>query len=159
MPSKQTRESSSRENEKRENQTRVPVGSHQDKFTVAGKKSNLSYRWVLRSDTVDHIWEFQMAHWRFVASDEVQVPEPFIHKEDHGSVIRRPAGGGGGYLYLMCIDKKTYNEDQKEKQKEIDKTEEAIFKTFNAEEVTHVSSRGQPDSGFYGKISSSVTRR
>ena len=107
---------------------RIPVSGQREILTVYGKNPDLAYRWVRSSDEEgSRIFAFHQAGWDFVQAGEVKIGQSLVYKtENVGSIIRTPSKDGG-YLYLMCIPKELYDEDQARKAAEIDETERQIF--------------------------------
>lgn len=126
---------------------RAPVGGYRDKLTVHGQDPDYSYRWVLSStEDSGRILQLLDRGYEFADSDSHSFGQSHVYKtEDGSSIIRVPAGKGDGYLYLMRIKKEWYEEDQREKAKEIKNEYEAVNDYVNTE-------NSEGDSGVYGKV-------
>lgn len=123
---------------------RIPVGGHRDKLTVRYKNKNFlneyATRWVEDENEVGpRIFEFIQGGWTFVNPDDVLVGQAYVYSTtDVGSIVRQPSGRN--FVYLMCIPRELYEEDQKEKQKSISELEKDMLRERNA----------QQDDGQYG---------
>lgn len=107
---------------------RVPLHSR-DILTVWKKKPDKEYRWVINRD--DRLYRFKQAGWEFVTDANLEVGEPTVNADKElGTVIVKKTGGDE--LYLMCIDKEWYDEDQKIKQERVDGTEQAMYEQLNS---------------------------
>lgn len=123
-----TRDKSRTQRTAKNRPTRVPLSSR-DILTVYNKKPDKSYRWVKDSD--DRLYRFKQAGWEFVTDSGMEVGEPTVNaSKETGSVIVKRSGADE--LYLMCINKEWYDEDQAAKQKEIDETERAMYEQLNS---------------------------
>ena len=107
---------------------RVPLHSR-DILTVHNKKADKVYRWV--KDVDDRLYRFKQAGWEFVTDKGTEVGEPTVNasKEAGSVIVKRSAADE---LYLMCIDKDWYLEDQEAKQKEVDEMERAMYEQLNS---------------------------
>jgi hypothetical protein len=107
---------------------RVPLHSR-DILTVHNKKPDKVYRWVKDQD--DRLYRFRMAEWEFVTDKGTEVGEPTVNaSKEAGSVIVKRSGADE--LYLMCIDKDLYLQDQADKQRDIDDMERAMYEQLNS---------------------------
>lgn len=108
---------------------RVPVGGVRDILTVVGQRDDLSYRWV--KDTHEdgpRIFNFNRGGWDFVQAKDVKVGKFSVYTtENVGSIVRHP-DGAGEYLFLMCIPKELYDEDQARKLELINLAEQELMR-------------------------------
>lgn len=130
---------------------RTPVGGYRDKLTVHYKdekhREKFADRWVLDThENGPRILAFKDALWEFVPAEEATIGVSHVlETEGVGSIIRRPAGGNGQYLYLMRLPREYYDEDQAEKQKYVDATEEDLTRPDSL-------SQDIDEGGVYGSI-------
>lgn len=128
---------------------RVPVGGFRDKLTVRFKnpedEKRFYHRWVLDThENGGRIYQFMNAGYEFVKSSEVIVgQESVFDSEDVGSLVRRPAGGDGKYLYLMRLPIEFREEDEAAKAAVVDATERSVLDP---------ESLSEDKEGVYGKI-------
>lgn len=99
---------------------RIPLGTPQPKLAVQANPGMVG-RWV--NDVGGRIHQAEMADWKKVFSDPETPdgePRPITHtvgvKEDGSPMV----------AYYMEIPKKLYEADQREKQKEVDRVDDAI---------------------------------
>jgi hypothetical protein len=107
---------------------RTRVSGFRDILTVEGKDPGYVYRWVCDSnETGQRIRRFLNGGYDFARAEQgLEVGENNVFESSNmGSIVRTPAGQGD-FLYLMRIDKETYDEDQKVKQEEIRETERQL---------------------------------
>lgn len=112
---------------------RTPVGGRRDILTVAGKDPNYVYRWF--NDEGDRIIQALNGGYHVVTNEGDEIHEIGDLKasdtEGVGTPIVKSVGkdayGNPMYAYLMRIPREWYEEDQAEKQKEVDASEESIF--------------------------------
>lgn len=129
---------------------RIPVSGNRDILTVIGKDPYFHYRWVLDVDEAgERIQRYQMAGYEFVSTTEIEGHgQPQVDRpSDESTVVRKPSGttshGVPQYLYLMKIPYDLYEEDQKEKLKEIEERERDMIRRMNPDY----------DDGRYGEVS------
>lgn len=97
--------------------------------TVKGRDPNFMYRWVVDYDgTGDRITSFKEGGYEHVESSKTTLGDSRVdNTSPEGSIEQRSVGGGmKGYLMRIPLD--LYKADQKEKQRAVDKTEEALKK-------------------------------
>lgn len=101
---------------------RIPVNGNRDILTVADKKDDLEYRWVL--DSPGRLEKFFQAGWEIV-KDNLKVGQTAV---DSGSRLGDAVttSRGGQVLVLMSIPKEWYDQDQKAKQEKVDAVEELM---------------------------------
>lgn len=98
--------------------TRTPI--HQrNKITVANQDPNKKIRWVRDED--DRIEIFKEAGYTLAKPTKVGDNRADASSQ-LGSVVERPAGGGKR-LVLMEIDRDLYEQDQRDKEKELRRIE------------------------------------
>ncbi len=105
---------------------RIPVSSSRAPLVVRGfDHENFMGRWVI--DVDDRLARFLDGGWEFVTKDMIESAGESTVDSSKGSDTRltKPAGRGLT-LYLMRIPKEYWEADQKEKQREIDRTERAM---------------------------------
>lgn len=128
---------------------RIPVGGFRDKLTVRFNdpehREKYYARWVL--DTNEQgaaIVKYFQAGYEFIPSNEVTVGQTHVFKsEDVGTIVRQPADKEGRYLYLMRLPIEFFEEDQKNKARIVDESEESLY---NPESLR------QDADAVYGKI-------
>lgn len=91
-----------------------------NKITVADQNPNKKLRWVM--DTDDRIEAFKEAGYSPVNKPTKVGDNRADSASQIGSVVERPAGGGKRMI-LMEIDRDLYDEDQRDKEKELRKLE------------------------------------
>jgi hypothetical protein len=124
---------------------RVPVDGNRDVLTVYNKDPSFMYRWVKDAGhTGSRVQRFINAGYDFVSKDSgVKVGQTNVYTvENIGSIVTQPAGEGE-FLFLMSIPKEWYEEDQKAKSNEIDKTEAQIERKRDPNKKS--------DDGMYGE--------
>jgi hypothetical protein len=116
---------------------RTPVSGNRDILTVLGKDPEYEYRWIADySEDGQRIWRFMQAGYTFVSANTVEVGQSHVYQSENvGSIVRRPAGKTGDFLYLMKIPKEFYNEDQAAKQAEIDSVERSMQRRRKAQDA------------------------
>lgn len=110
------------------NETRIPVSSSRAPLTVRGfDHANFVGRWVLDID--DRLLIFQKGGYEFVTKDMIKSAGESTVDSSKGTDTRvtKPAGRGLT-LYLMRIPREFWEADQKDKQREIDRTERAMHR-------------------------------
>lgn len=124
---------------------RNSAGGYRNKLTVLGQNPDYNYRWVadIEENGVALI-EAQQNGYTYARADEHKVGDNFVYKPEDGgsSVIRIPAGKGGGFLYLMRIRKDWYDEYQEEKRKA----------RLDVAKVAQQRLSQEADGGVYGSI-------
>jgi hypothetical protein len=110
-----------RETQLREKQKRIPPGKPRLKLTVEGLKPNERAYWAKPSQ----FEELTEGGYTFVPKEGITIGTDGIGNTDLGSLVSRPAGSGDR-LYLMKIRKSYYEENQREKQKELELIEKQI---------------------------------
>lgn len=128
--------------------TRVPVSGIRDILTLLGEDKGYKYRWVTDVDEKgSRIYKYKRGGWEFAPlqtkEGDIVIGEEAVYRTSQDDSIIRLQTGGGNFSYLMRINIKFYNEDQKAKQKEIDLVEESIMKTGSA---------NKEDFGQYGSV-------
>ncbi len=108
-----------RESMQREKQARIPPGQPRLKLTVEGLKNN-ERGYFAKPEQFDELLEGGYQH---VPRKGVEIGTDKLGNTDLGSMVSRSAGSDGGRLYLMKIRKDWYEENQREKQKQITKNE------------------------------------
>ena len=118
-----------REDMKRDKSKRIPAGMPRQKLKVEGMDPSKKYYWATESQFV----EMEGAGYSFVTNNEnLDVGED--QKIDHGSRISRPASRfDDSKLFLMKINKDWHKENQNEKQRAINVTEEQILNRGDTE--------------------------
>ena len=117
---------------------RVPVSGRRDILTVEGKDPSYVYRWV--NDVEGRIDMFKDGGYEVVTHD-VKVGEKDVDSsKGTGSVVTKNVGAGTTAV-LMRIKKEWYEEDQKAKQDEVNRSEEDMRRELN-----------KRDDGRYGSV-------
>ena len=119
---------------------RTPVGQR-NVLTVAGKEPDFSYRIV--NDTGDRIAQFLEAGYEFVDAATHRVGDKRVNSASPEGSKAQVSVGKGDKAFVMRIKNEWYEEDQKAKQKEIDRLEQSIKQTASG-------------TGDYGSVSISV---
>lgn len=119
-----------------------------NKITVADQDPSKKLRWVV--DDEDRVEAFKEAGYSPVQKPAKVGDNRADSASQIGSVVERPAGGGKRMI-LMQIDRELFDEDQRDKEKELRKTESSITPKIDEE------NEGNP---FYGgaKIKSEHAR-
>jgi hypothetical protein len=141
--------------EKKRNPTgrkaRVPLGTHRAKMVVEGFKipPDKIGRWVV--DQPGRLAQAEAGGYVFVEDPMAKVGEgPENNRDRLSTKIRMVSGTKEGgvplHSYLMLINKDWYEEDQRTKQAEIDKTDEAI-RSGNIQGKVGEDGRYIPDGG------------
>lgn len=119
---------------------RIPVGGHRDKLGVTGRDPNYFYRWVEDiHEAGQEIFNYIQGGYTFAPKEGLNIGENFVYaSENVGSVVRKPSGDR--FLFLMRLPLDLYEQDQRDKQKRIDETEEQMIGDRNT----------QRDDGQYG---------
>lgn len=98
-------------------------------LTVRNKNVDKEYRWV--NDIDDRLYRFTEAGWEFVTDKGLEVGDPTVNADKElGSVVVKRSGTRE--MYLMCIDKEWYDEDQAAKAEKIKETEQAMYEQLNS---------------------------
>jgi len=112
---------------------RIPLGSPHRKLNVAGVDFNergTVGRWI--NDSAGRLQQAQQGGYDFVQDPTITIGDAEDGNSDLGSSVSRVVGknedGTPLRAYLMEIPKEMYDEDQKAKQAELDKVDEAIQK-------------------------------
>jgi hypothetical protein len=113
---------------------RQPVGIR-NRLSVRGQDPNYNYRFV--NDQDDRVSRFQEAGYEFVPNSEVKIGDNRVDIDSTLGTNASVSVGNGMRAYLMRQKKEWYDEDQKLKQDEIDKSEAGLKK---------------PDFGAYGEL-------
>jgi len=102
---------------------RTPIGQ-KGKLSVSNKDPNLEYRFV--NDRDGRVEMFQENGWTIELAENHRVGDRRAESASvSGSAARYPVGLGD-YSVLMSIDKNWYAEDQAEKQRRVDASEQSI---------------------------------
>jgi len=111
---------------------RVPVSSRQNITTVYDSDPNYVYRWV--NDVEDRIERFKLGGWEIVDSKSVKVGQRSLDNSGEMSGTISRSVGAGRTAFLMRIKKEWFDEDQAEKARQIQESEDAMLrKEKNAE--------------------------
>ena len=102
--------------------TRTPVHKR-NKITVADQNPNKKLRWVM--DEEDRVQAFKDACYTPVQKPTKVGDNRADSASQIGSVVERPAGGGKRMI-LMEIDRELFDEDQRDKEKALRKTESTL---------------------------------
>ena len=109
------------------------ITDYRNILSVYGVPEDKVVRWVMDSFNGARLHYFQQMGWEFVPKDRgVSVGETRVEPNSEiGNVVTKVAGRSDTTkMYLMMIDKDLYEERQAEKQKEVDASEEAIYKNL-----------------------------
>ena len=110
------------------NRKRVPVSGRRDLLTVDHKEPGYVYRWV--NDVEANIQKHLDAGYVFSEPSGKLLGEV---TQDNNPEVRESVAskyvGRGITAYLLAQREEWYEEDQKAKQKEVDRSEEALNKT------------------------------
>jgi hypothetical protein len=116
---------------KAERKKRVPLGNPRAKLQIDGYDipNNKVARWV--NDHPGRLAAAEAAGYAFIEDSAVSVGEgPGDQRDNLSAKVCRNVGvkedGSPLKAYLMVIDKDLYDEDQREKQRQIDEIDEAI---------------------------------
>ena len=122
----------------------IRASSHEgfrDVTTVVNTDPAFHYRWVRDvEDNGRRLFNLQSLGWEFVdATKETRlgVGESGVHKPQNktmGSIYRIPAGGDGGFLYLMRIPKDLMEDVEDWKEGERKGKEASLFNPHREEE-------------------------
>jgi hypothetical protein len=108
---------------------RVPLSGMRSKLS-APQREGYVRRWF--NDTGGRLMDAENAGYEFVTDTGLQIGDPGTDgNQDTGSrvskVVDRQENGQPMRAYLMEIKKEWYDEDQKNKQKQVDRVDEAIM--------------------------------
>ena len=132
---------------KRERPVRAPISGKRDILTVRGKDdTNFVYRWVKQD--IDRVADLQDRGYEFVKNSEIgSVGSRSIDSGTNVDSNVTKRDGSGGELVLMKQVRDWYEEDQKAKQREVDRTEHAI------------KNKGKEEGFYGGKFETDVDTR
>lgn len=109
---------------------RIPLGRFRRKLEVSGGKIPDSKvgRWL--NDTPGRLQDALQGGYQFVSNPTAKVGEGATNERDPNSqyisrVVGKDASGAPLKAYLMLIDKDLYEQDQKEKLKQVDEIEKS----------------------------------
>lgn len=106
--------------------TRQPVGLR-NRLKVYNQDPNYQYRWVVDYDgTGDRIEQFKLAGYELAPEGLHRVGDSRLDVGGTEGTVQTLKVGGGQTAYLMRQDRTWFEEDQKEKQKRVDRTEQAL---------------------------------
>ena len=123
---------------------RQPVG-HRNRLTVNNQDPNYVYRWVnANMDSGDRPQILQESGYEYVEKSTARKSN--IRVQDGGVLgsYETTPGGSGDTMVLMRQHKDWYNQDQAEKQKRVDESDQAIKNKVK-------------EDGFYGKVTNKTT--
>ena len=124
----QSKEESPSQSRTNKRPQRVPL-HERDILVVRNKNPNKVYRWVM--DESDRLYRFTEAGWEFVTDKGLVVGQPTVNADKElGSVLVKRSGDRE--MFLMCIDKEWYDEDQASKAEKINETERAMYEQLNS---------------------------
>jgi len=104
---------------------RVPVSGNSDILTVQGKDDGFVYRWVNDTDS-GRIEMFKAAGYETVDATDIEVGQSDVHQASNIGKIKTKNVGQGVTSILMRIDKKFYEEDQRNKEVNITSKVESL---------------------------------
>jgi hypothetical protein len=106
--------------------TRVPRHEQSDKINVVFQDPNYAYRWVNVNQRAGRVESFQLAGWEMAPGD-TKIGDTTVEDQISrtSGVIERHMGQGLKAV-LMRIRKEIYEEDQRDKQRQLDITEQAM---------------------------------
>jgi hypothetical protein len=116
------------------------------------------YRWFHeKSAGGQRIMNAQLAGWDLVditKEEHLQIGEEHVEKSSlYGSLIRKPSGTEGTWLYLMRMPMWAYEDVQAQKQKRVDDVEADLFREhdeslgdelYGKNKIGHGLRRGRP---------------
>lgn len=110
---------------KAERKKRVPLGVPRQRLAVKGRQG-YKRRWI--NDRDDRIRRAQEGGYSLVERDKGDYidPDTSNRNDSLANSVSKVVDSDGTKAYLMEIPVAYYNADQKEKQKQIDKTEDAL---------------------------------
>lgn len=119
---------------------RIPVGGSRDILTVDGLPEGYVGRWVNDEDA--RIQKFLDGGYEFVQRNgEIAVGVTTVDSSEGSGSLYSKNVGNGIVAYLMAIPKEYYEEDAKERAKQVDKTEADMLRKLN-----------NGDDGRYGEV-------
>lgn len=132
--------------EARPDRSYSPIGDFRGKLSVGGKDGEWMYRWFHEASAQgQRIMNAQLAGWDLVditKEEGLQIGEQHVEKTSlHGSLVRKPSGTEGTWLYLMRMPLWAYEEVAAKKQLLVDEKEEGLFREYDED----------LDDGMYGK--------
>ena len=102
-----------------------------DILSVSGKNPDKYYRWCLDID--NKIQRYLNAGYEHVTDEKLSIGEMTVNPTiETGSVVSKKSGQRT--LYLMCIDRELYEEDQKSKAAEVLEMEKTMYHDTNSNE-------------------------
>lgn len=113
--------------------TRVPVSGPRNVLKVMGlDEDKYAYRFVYDNEEGGaRIQRFMLGGYDLVRDEtnSLVVGDASVNRTSsrEGSLVRVSAGSEGGFLFLMCIDKDLYDEDQAAKMSRIDNKERSMM--------------------------------
>lgn len=120
--------------------SRPHLGQRRSKLQVKGKDPGYMYRWVedIEGSGVS-LMEKRELGYEFAKAEDHEVGDFYVYKPEGegGSIIRYPAGKGGGFLYLMRIKKEWYDLDQKDKLEDVLSVEKGKLSEFSETEGSY----------------------
>ena len=113
---------------------RVPISGNRDVLT-APKREGYVRRFVNDDERGLRIQMFQNAGWALVRDKDVQIGDKNVTNRNNSIAadVVRSHVGSGRYAYLMEIKREWYEEDQKAKEEELKKTDDAMRAQSNEE--------------------------
>jgi hypothetical protein len=102
---------------------RTPMGAR-NVLNVAGKDSNYEYRVV--NDVGDRVAEMQERGYEIDSDNKIKVGDRRVANPTASGTPNQVSVGGGTKAFVMRIKKEWYDDDQKEKMKQVDATEQTI---------------------------------
>jgi len=131
---------------KKERRQRIPIGVPRQKLSVSNEIPGYRLYWF--NDYPGRIEAAEAAGYEFVTNQEVKINDfVTVGNADLGSKVKRLVGknedGSPLYAYLMKIRLEWFEEDQRELQAQIDRTDSSIRRgTLSPAEYQYVPSSG-----------------
>lgn len=117
---------------------RVSLEDQEDRFDIIDRDNldtDFHYHWVYDAAGVEgaKIEVLKQRGYMFVQQNEVEVAKAHVFDTpDDGTIIRKPSGSSGGYLYLMKQPMEFYLEDKEYKAK---KAKAAVSRVYENDEL------------------------
>ncbi len=105
---------------------RAPVGAR-NRLAVHNKQADREYRFV--NDKDGRVEVFEQNGWIVEKAENHQIGDRRVDSASVTGSAARVSVGQGDYSVLMSIDKEWYDEDQAEKQKRVEASEQSIKET------------------------------
>lgn len=107
---------------KRNKKDRIPVnGNTKNILTVSNRDPNYHYRWVINDP--DRVAKFKDGWYEIVQDENLKVGDRKVDTSAGTSSVVETRAGAGRKFVLMRLPKELWEEDQREKQRQVDLSE------------------------------------